>query len=122
MFVGDHETAAALSFEWTSDAPISWYASIGYFEHNGRAYVYLSPDDDVEQAWQAIAIVDPADHRPSWNALVEELVATNGTAYGIEIFGSLPTGIANEAPDRIDEGALRRGLEAWAPIFLADLK
>jgi hypothetical protein len=122
MFVADYETSTAVSFEWTSDAPISWSASIGYFESNGRAYVVLPPDDDVEQAWQAIAIVDPADHRPSWNALVAELVASNGTAYGIEILGSLPTGFTNRAADRIDEGVLRRGLESWAPTFLADLE
>ena len=121
-FGADYETSTAVSFEWTSDAPMSWSASIEFFESNGRAYVMLPPDDDVQQAWQAIAIVDPADHRPSWNALIAELVASNGTAYGIEIFGTLPTGFTNHATDRIDEGALRRGLESWAPIFLADLK
>ena len=111
MFTEDEgvDSSSLLGFEWDDgEAPISWSATIEQLRVGDRAYLIIPPDEDLGHRWQAVAAVEPADHRAAWGALIEELLATGGSAYGVELFMTWPTGLSNDASRLVDQAALER--------------
>jgi hypothetical protein len=114
VFVDDVECPRALSFDWDGGGrPMSWDGEISRFRSGNRAYVTVPPDGDTGQDWQVLAVVEPADHRAAWSAFVEDLLGSNGEAYGIEMFGSWPSNMTNHVPELVDDATIARAKSRW---------
>ena len=72
-----------------------------------------SPSKCNDQEWQAIAVIEPADHRGAWEGFVEDLLTSGGMAYGVEMFHWWPTDLWNQLPDLVDQACIDRARERW---------
>lgn len=78
-----------LSFNWEGFGPISWSAAL-FAVGLGRNRIvicwYREEEPDL-----ALALVEAPHPHPIWNAFIQDLFASNGRMYGIQLFGSLPS-------------------------------
>ena len=97
----------------------SWDAQIDILSAGNRTYVCLGPDPDMEWEWMAIAAVEPGEDPAAMAAFLKSYLATNGAAYGAEIFGGLPSEIRS-APELISRAGIRAALDGWLDYAVAD--
>ena len=113
-FNDDAGVSEALHLNWADEAPISWDAYVECLVHAGRAHLFIPPDENIDQEWQAIAAIEPADSAAAWNAFVEDLLTGGGKSYGIEMFYEWPTDLWNYLPDLIDQATIDRAQATFA--------
>jgi hypothetical protein len=100
-----------LGFEWQSMGPMSWYSTLRMVDLGGdQAYACICHEEAPSLAFAAIR---PKDEPGLWSALFRELVATNGSAYDVGLFGSLPGETENFRPDLVPETVVRKAYRAW---------
>jgi len=81
-------------FEWVEDDAHPWTNSLDLIPFEDRTYVAMSPDEAVNQEWEAIAALKPFSVEIA-EAFFIDLGADNGLTYGVDLFSSLPTRVTS---------------------------
>lgn len=98
-----------VSFDW-SDV---WGMSIELLDiGTPRLYVCLNQEAEGP-AWRVIAALEPKDSPEVFSAFFKSLIESNGTAYRVEMFGSLPTSTVNSRPELVPARAVKESYRAW---------
>lgn len=79
-------------FHWEEDGARPYSTSLDLMALGDRVYLTISPDEAVEQDWEALAALQ--DYTPAvLSPLLLDLLQDNGTRLGADILSSLPTRI-----------------------------
>lgn len=106
-----------LSFEWAS--LVDWSASLELLRFRGRVfvcYVHEPGDWGIETPYEVIAEVRPEASLELMDAFLRDFFRTNGSPYGVHLWGGLPTTIENHdrvlVPRRTVAASITAHLEA----------
>jgi hypothetical protein len=99
------EERTLLDFHWDGIGPASWVAGLVLIG-NGRKR-YLAFWDEVE-SYRALAVLHPWDDGLAVSAVVKRVLSCNGAAFGIALFGSLPTETTNHAIELVSRDVVRQ--------------
>jgi len=83
------ETTDALSFEWDSLGPMTWLTSVSLLSCGTQGSLVLYIQDDSPAL--ILARLRPKRSAAAYAAFFESLICRNGEAYGLGVFGSLPS-------------------------------
>lgn len=101
-----------VAFYWQSLGPMVWQACLQTLSHKeGLSFALWR--QDVDPCRQVIAQLRPASRGDIFRVLFEKLIEANGAAFGLQLFGSLPSNTHDMAEDLIPEKAVRRSYWKW---------
>lgn len=108
------EERRLLDLYWDGFGPTSWVA--GVVSIGNRRRRYLCYWNELE-SYLALAAIEPWDDPLALSGTVRRLLDRNGNAFGVDVFGSLPTETTNHAPELIPEPVVRQAyfdlLDYW---------
>ncbi|NWG14804.1 MAG: hypothetical protein HXY20_14860 [Acidobacteria bacterium] len=106
------EFTRLVAFYWQSLGPMVWECCIDLLNvGNGKNIVCLKQDGWPRR--QAIAALKGRPERPLVTALFRNLLKENGAAFGVGLFGSLPSNTDNFNEKLIPEETIRRCYWDW---------
>jgi hypothetical protein len=101
-----------VSFCWQSLGPMVWQAGLYDLTHE-TGVTFAVFEWDLEPAQQVIAQITPTPGVYVHKKLFEALINRNGEAFGLGIFGSLPSNTHNQAENLIPEDTVRQCYWNW---------
>ncbi len=105
------DTESLLSFWWDAFGPMSSSAGLLALDvGDGRRYVLAHIE---EQPLYAVAAIEPGTASGTYEPFILSLLSDNGNSYGIDLFGSLPSGIENHRPDLIPWRIILESCREW---------
>jgi len=98
-----------LDFEWAS--PLLWMIRLSVL-HVGRSAAFVFFHESGRPI-RAIAAIVARDHSAVFSEFCRSLIGCNGSEYRAPLFGSLPSGTINHAPDLVRAELVRQGYLSW---------
>ena len=84
-----------VTFHWEEDGAKPFSMSLDLMAIGEKVYLTISPDEAIDQRWEALAAMD--DYTPKvLPPLLLDLLSDNGTRLGADILSSLPTRIESK--------------------------
>ncbi len=106
-------SSTLVAFYWQSLGPMVSHASLQTLTPSGGGQSFACWQGDDMPPYQVIARLKPAAGGKICRILFEKLIEDNGAAFGLQIFGSLPSNTHNMAEDLIPEETVRRCYWKW---------
>jgi len=101
-----------ISFYWQSMGPMVWTSTLNTVRIAGDlALAYRM--QDASSNWQGIALIKGPSSPQIMSAFFKALVRENGAAFGIRLFGSLPSNTDNAFEETLPEKVVRAAYWDW---------
>jgi hypothetical protein len=106
------EISSLFSFEWQSLGPMVWECYLNLVcIGNGRALACRRQDADPQ--WQSIALIKRSTDSAVMGRFFSAMIRENGAAFGVELFGSLPSTTHNHVEELVSEETVRQAYWDW---------
>ncbi|MEN9937394.1 MAG: hypothetical protein RLZZ387_3973 [Chloroflexota bacterium] len=110
-----------LTCEWSIGAPMETHFNLNVLDAGEHgAYLIQEPDEGFDDPALVIARLTPGDSTDLYTHFITSYFGTNGDAYKIQVFASLPNEITITAPDLVSDEAVRAGLQAYVALANSD--
>jgi hypothetical protein len=84
-----------VTFSWEEDGAKPFSMSLDLMALGDRVYLTISPDEAIDQRWEALAAME--EYTPAvLPSLLLDLLSDNGTRLGADILSSLPTTVTSK--------------------------
>ena len=107
------EREPLLCFYWQSFGPMVCETHVDLLHIDQDRALACITQDSLPR-WQAFAIVKNPDDEAVVSALFRALLKNNGAAFGLQLFGSLPTNTHNMVEHLISKKSVRQAYWAWS--------
>jgi len=98
-----------VTMEWHEDGAPTFDNSLQVLDLGERTYIFVSPDPDVAQHWEVIAMCEPGSQE-MLETFFLDLARDNGATYSVDLFSALPTRVNT---DHLSCDAIAAGFAAY---------